>query len=141
MTDSERPSAVGSGLYLTSLGLCLLTALLILWVPGPTIGALETFTRTVFDHATPFFLLSVSGFLLLCVVLALSPAGRRRLGAEDSRPEFSTISWLSMLFAAGMGTGLVVWGVAEPMTHLLKPPVGPPGQDQALAFLLTPFPP
>ncbi len=100
---------------------------------------LETFTRTVFDHATPFFLLSVSGFLLLCVVLALSPAGRRRLGAEDSRPEFSTISWLSMLFAAGMGTGLVVWGVAEPMTHLLKPPVGPPGQDQDLAFLITHF--
>ena len=111
MSKSHETPALGSRLYRASLGLCLVTALLILLTPGPTISVLETFTRTVFDHATPFFLLSVSAFLLLCVILALSPVGRRRLGPEDSKPEFSTISWLSMLFAAGMGTGLVVWAV------------------------------
>ena len=49
--------------------------------------------------------------------LALSPYGKIRLGQDDDRPEFSTVSWLTMLFAAGMGVGLLYWGTAEPLTH------------------------
>ena len=65
-----------------------------------------------------------TGALLFCLWLALGPHGRRRLGPPEARPEFGTLSWLAMLFAAGMGTGLVVWGVAEPVTHALHPPGG-----------------
>ncbi|MEM8852234.1 MAG: BCCT family transporter [Pseudomonadota bacterium] len=64
-----------------------------------------------------FVMLSVTGMLVLCIVLAISPYGRIRLGADDDRPEFSTPSWIAMLFAAGMGVGLLFWAVAEPLTH------------------------
>lgn len=60
--------------------------------------------------------------LLLCFGLAFSPLGKIRLGRDDERPEFSTIAWLSMLFAAGMGAGILYWGVAEPITHFGSPP-------------------
>lgn len=64
-----------------------------------------------------FVMLSVSGMLIFCGWLALSPYGAVRLGADDDRPEFSTPSWIAMLFAAGMGVGLLFWAVAEPLTH------------------------
>ena len=64
-----------------------------------------------------FVMLSVSGMLILCIWLAFSKYGSIRLGADDDRPEFSTPSWIAMLFAAGMGVGLLFWAVAEPLTH------------------------
>ncbi|WP_328795417.1 BCCT family transporter [Jannaschia marina] len=76
-----------------------------------------------------FVMLSVSGTLFLCAGLAVSPWGVIRLGADDDRPEFSTASWIAMLFAAGMGVGLLFWAVAEPLTHyafaaeFMDPPV------------------
>lgn len=69
-------------------------------------------------------LLLATGSLLFCLWLGLSRHGRRRLGREGEQPEFGTLSWIAMLFAAGMGTGLVVWGVAEPVTHAVAPPGG-----------------
>lgn len=65
----------------------------------------------------------VSSLLLMaCVAIALSPLGRIRLGDSGSKPEFSTTAWLAMLFAAGMGSGLLYWGVAEPIIHIANPP-------------------
>lgn len=64
-----------------------------------------------------FVMLSVTGMLVLCIWLAFSRYGNVRLGADDDRPEFSTPSWIAMLFAAGMGVGLLFWAVAEPLTH------------------------
>ena len=64
-----------------------------------------------------FIMASVSFMLLVCIWLAFSRYGRIRLGRDDDKPEFSTISWLTMLFAAGMGVGLLYWGSAEPLTH------------------------
>ena len=54
--------------------------------------------------------------------LAISKYGTIRLGSEDGRPEFSFLTWISMLFSAGLGVGLVFWGVAEPMSHYFSPP-------------------
>ena len=64
-------------------------------------------------------MLTVSFLLLVCLWLAASRHGTLKLGAEDDEPEFSTASWLAMLFAAGMGVGLLYWGTAEPLTHYL----------------------
>jgi glycine betaine transporter len=64
-----------------------------------------------------FVMLSVTGMLIMCLYLAFSRFGDIRLGADDDRPEFSTPSWIAMLFAAGMGVGLLFWAVAEPLTH------------------------
>jgi BCCT family betaine/carnitine transporter len=62
-----------------------------------------------------FIMIMGNLFVLLCVVLALSPFGRVRLGGPDARPQFGFVSWFSMMFAAGMGVGLLYWGVAEPV--------------------------
>lgn len=70
------------------------------------------------------FVLASTGFVVLALLLAFSRYGRIRLGKDDERPEFSTGAWISMLFAAGMGIGLVFWGVAEPLYHLGAPPMG-----------------
>ncbi len=66
-----------------------------------------------------FMMISVSAILLFCVALTLLPVARIRLGGDNATPEFSRLSWLAMLFAAGMGIGLMFWGVAEPMTYYL----------------------
>lgn len=55
--------------------------------------------------------------------VAISDHGKLRLGAEGEEPEFSFPTWLDMIFSAGMGVGLVFWGVAEPMTHYVDPPL------------------
>ncbi len=70
-----------------------------------------------FESRGWFVMLSVSAMLFLCIWLAFSGYGTIRLGADDDQPEFSTPSWIAMLFAAGMGVGLLFWAVAEPLTH------------------------
>ena len=67
------------------------------------------------------FSLTVSILLLFSLCLALSRYGRIRLGPDDSSPEFNMLAWISMLFSAGMGIGLVFFGVAEPVLHYLAP--------------------
>ncbi len=64
-----------------------------------------------------FFLSAANIFVLLCVGLILSPLGRVRLGGREATPDYSYTGWFSMLFAAGMGIGLMFYGVAEPMSH------------------------
>lgn len=70
------------------------------------------------------YLIATTLFIVFLLFLALSRFGRIRLGKDDDRPEFGTISWLAMLFSAGMGIGLVFFGVAEPISHLIEPPLG-----------------
>lgn len=79
-----------------------------------------------------YYLLAVLGFLLFCLFLAFSRYGKIKLGRDDEQPEFSTLSWFAMLFSAGMGIGLVFYGVAEPVSHYLTPPGGlTPGTPEA----------
>lgn len=84
-----------------------------------------------------FYMLVAAFFVLFVIVLAISPYGKIRLGKDDERPEFSWISWVSMLFAAGIGVGFVFWGVAEPVLNYLNPPVGfdPETSESAIAGL------
>lgn len=70
------------------------------------------------------FVLASAGFLVFSLFLAFTRYGNIKLGPDDSVPEFSTFSWVSMMFATGMGIGLMFWGVAEPLTHLNAPPLG-----------------
>ncbi len=70
------------------------------------------------------YLWVVFGLVVLSAFLALSRYGDLKLGAEDEEPEFSLWSWFAMLFAAGMGIGLVYWGLAEPLLHYRSAPPG-----------------
>lgn len=76
----------------------------------------------VIHHFGWFYILSVAVFLLVLLGIASSRYGDIRLGPDDARPDFSFASWLAMLFAAGMGIGLMYFGVGEPMLHWLTPP-------------------
>ncbi len=71
-----------------------------------------------------FYILIATAFLVFVVFLALSRYGKVKLGPEHSEPEFSVFSWAAMLFAAGIGTDLMFFAVAEPVTQYLAPPVG-----------------
>lgn len=94
------------------------------------VAALETVTR-VFGW---FYLFSVFGFVIFLLVLAFGKYGKVRLGPQDSTPNYSFFSWVSMLLAAGFGVGLVFYGMAEPMRHYLEPPYGDmPGETEAAA--------
>jgi glycine betaine transporter len=70
------------------------------------------------------YLIATTGFVMFSVALGLSRYGAIRLGAEAEPAEFTFKSWLAMIFSAGMGIGLVFWGVAEPMMHFNEPPLG-----------------
>lgn len=82
-----------------------------------------------------FYLLATFAFLVFSIYLAFSKYGAIRLGADTDRPEYSNRSWFAMLFSAGMGIGLVFWGVAEPLSHYMTPPQGATPQTAEAARL------
>lgn len=71
-----------------------------------------------------FYLLSATIFLVFALALIFTKYGNIKLGKDTDEPEFSSITWFAMLFSAGMGIGLVFWGVAEPLSHYHQPPSG-----------------
>ena len=85
----------------------------------------------VADDAGWFTVLTVAGFLVFIIGIAASGFGRLKLGPDHSTPDYSYASWFAMLFAAGMGIGLMFFGVAEPIRHFAEPPVGEPGTAAA----------
>jgi BCCT family betaine/carnitine transporter len=77
-------------------------------------GWLRPAVTSTFDW---FFLLAGNIFVLVCIGLMISPLGRIRIGGTEAKPEFSYAGWFAMLFAAGMGIGLMFFGVSEPISH------------------------
>lgn len=71
-----------------------------------------------------FFVLTSTFFVIFVIWIAASKYGRIPLGEDGEKPEFKTISWIAMMFSAGMGIGLMFWGVAEPLSHFVNPPPG-----------------
>lgn len=79
------------------------------------------------------YLISMIIFFGFIVYFAFGKYGKIRLGSDDSRPEYSNMTWFGLLFGCGMGVGLVFWGVAEPLTYYLNPPDGIEVASQASA--------
>ncbi|OHX67296.1 BCCT family transporter [Flammeovirga pacifica] len=98
---------------------CSVIAFIFLIFPKDSISFLEMIINFLLHKLDRPILWFVSIILLFCIGLALSPLGKIKLGNQS--PEFSTFSWVAMLFAAGMGSGLIFWGVAEPVYHLNAP--------------------
>jgi glycine betaine transporter len=98
-------------------------------------GASQALAFTT-EHFGWLYLFVTTAFLLFCIGVGLSDYGHIRLGADGESPEFPYPAWLGMIFSAGMGVGLVFWGVAEPMTHYNLPPLGlAPAQTPEAASL------
>ena len=85
------------------------------------------------------FVLTASGFVVFVLWLALSRFGNIPLGRDDEEPEFRTVSWVAMMFSAGMGIGLMFYGVSEPLTHYVTPPpgTGAEGNPQAVQHAMA----
>ncbi|WP_244165247.1 BCCT family transporter, partial [Streptomyces silaceus] len=78
-----------------------------------------------------FFMLTATGFVVFALWLAISRYGKITLGQEGEEPEFKTVSWVAMMFSAGMGIGLMFYGVSEPLAHFTTPPPGTDPADDA----------
>lgn len=119
--DLERASKVGPVFYV-SIGIALG---FVVWGVFFS-GSMEAFNAAAMSAITGAFgwvyLIATTLFIVFLIFLACSRFGKIRLGKDTDRPEFSTAAWLAMLFSAGMGIGLVFYGVAEPMTHFSSPP-------------------
>ncbi|MEH7179156.1 glycine betaine uptake BCCT transporter [Neobacillus vireti] len=122
MTRKNQRS--GNSVFIISL---LLTLIFIIWGVFFTEN-LTKVTDIVYsgsiDYLGWFYLAATLFFVIFSVYLLFSKYGDIRLGKKTDRPDFNTASWLAMLFGAGMGIGIVYWGVAEPVTHYTTPPYG-----------------
>jgi len=109
--DIHNPVFLISGL--TIIGFVLIT---LMFQQGASefFGWLRPAVTSNFDW---FFLSSGNLFVLFALLLVITPLGKVRLGGQDARPDYSYIGWFAMLFAAGMGIGLMFFGVSEPMSH------------------------
>lgn len=123
MTDATNSSRPGWVFYLS---LLFLGAFVVVGVvlPDQLARGAEVALDFTTEHFGWLYLFATTGFLIFCLGVALSDYGHIRLGADGESPEFPYPAWLGMIFSAGMGVGLVFWGVAEPMTHYNEPPLG-----------------
>ncbi len=99
--------------------------------PDASSGVFTAAQNWITHTAGWFYVLTVAGFLVFVVILAVSGYGRIKLGPDHSEPDYSYTSWFAMLFSAGMGIGLMFFGVAEPVMHYASPPVGEGGTAAA----------
>ncbi|HZG71114.1 MAG TPA: BCCT family transporter, partial [Chondromyces sp.] len=100
---------------------------------------------TVMDSWQQFFLVNfgwyyqliATFFLLFALFLIFSRYGKIKLGKDEDKPEFKRVTWFAMLFSAGMGIGLLFFGVSEPISHFAaNPPLGEGGTDEAAKIAL-----
>lgn len=96
-------------------------------MPGTADAAFKAAQSWTIDTFGWFYIAAVAAFLVVVLVLGFGPAGRLKLGPDDAEPDFPYVSWLAMLFAAGMGIGLMYFAVAEPVQHYIAPPEAPSG--------------
>src|SRR5690554_3212807 len=85
--------------------------------PAESKAILDGAKSGIINNFDWFFILSANIFVVFSISLIFLPVGKIRLGGQDAKPEFSTMSWFAMLFAAGMGIGLMFWAVAEPVAY------------------------
>ncbi len=117
----DRPVFVSAAAVL--IGLVAVTAIL----PSSVDSLFQSLQDTIVANASWYYVLVVAVIIVSVIFLAFSRYGDIKLGPDHSEPEYSNLSWFSMLFAAGMGIGLMFFGVAEPVMHFLSPPLGAGG--------------
>ncbi|GKU82142.1 glycine betaine transporter OpuD [Niallia sp. NCCP-28] len=133
MGDIRHHMKKGSVVFIVSLAV--LVILCIAGILAPT--ALENATGAIQFYITNtfgwYYLIIVTFFVVICLYLLISPLGQIKLGKQEDKPEFSRLTWLAMLFSAGMGIGLVFYGTAEPISHyIISSPTGMEGTDQGM---------
>ncbi|MBU1254218.1 MAG: BCCT family transporter, partial [Alphaproteobacteria bacterium] len=130
---------VNPPVFYISAGLILLFAVFGAVFAEPAAVLFTRLQATIVSDFGWFYVAAVAGFLVFVIYLMFSRHGDVKLGPDESEPDYSYLSWFAMLFSAGMGIGLVFFGVAEPIQHYAAPPSGEGGTVEAArqAMVLT----
>lgn len=110
-------------IFFLSAGFTVAFVICLVLFPGPIGDAFAAGRAWIVTNLGWFFILGVNVWLGFLIWAAVSRHGHIRLGPKGSRPEYSNLSWFTMLFAGGIGTVLMFWGVAEPISHFSSPPL------------------
>ncbi|MEN5075128.1 BCCT family transporter [Isoptericola cucumis] len=130
---ARRASTLARGVFYPAAGIIVLFVLLAVFATQATTNVMNTLQREVIGVFGWYYVLIVAGFVVFAIWMGLSRFGDIVLGPDDEAPDFKLPVWFSMLFATGMGIGLVYFGVAEPLSHFESPKPGVNGDDAALA--------
>lgn len=137
MADTSTPkSSINPPVFYSSAIVIIAFVLFAVLAPdqaGAIFGSVQSWITNTMGW---FYLLSMGIFLIFCLIIAFSRFGSIKLGLNHDEPEYSYLSWFAMLFAAGMGIGIMYFGVAEPVTHYLKPAVGVGQTPEAAQFAM-----
>ncbi|MDM1246204.1 choline BCCT transporter BetT [Acinetobacter sp. R933-2] len=122
---------VNPNVFFSSVGIIVLFLAVVIFTPNAFELITQHMNQWITDSFSWFYVLSVAIFLMVLVFIALSDMGKIKLGPDHSQPSYSNGSWFAMLFTAGMGIGLMFFGVAEPVMHYVNPPTGEPQSIEA----------
>jgi glycine betaine transporter len=136
VTERQETANQFGIVFYVSVGISLVFVLAGVLLTKPFNKALATTVGWIIESLGWFYLLVTAFFLVFVLFLAFSKYGKLRLGGPDEKPEFGRFAWFAMLFQAGMGIGLLFWGVAQPLLHYRTPPFGQeePGSSEAAAL-------
>jgi len=123
----RRKTNFAKGIIIPGLSVLFLLSILCAFFPDGTQNFLSKVQQSIYNNLSWVYILLVSFFVIFQLILAVSKYGNIRLGADNSEPQYGFFSWIAMLFAAGMGIGLMYYGVAEPMSHYVNPAI--PGTE------------
>lgn len=124
-------------LFWTTLIIFIITVVVGVLTPHKLASVLKTLQAFITTNFTWYYLLFTASCLMFSIWAALGPYAHLKLGKDDDEPEFSTISWMAMLFSAGVGLGFIFWGIAEPLTHYMQTPYrAEPGSAAAVPVAL-----
>ncbi|ADP14777.1 high-affinity choline transport protein [Achromobacter xylosoxidans A8] len=131
MTSETRPSTINRPVFIPAAVFTLLLVGFAILAPKAAQSLFESVQGWILGNASWFYILVVAIILLAVVFLAVSRYGDIKLGPDHSEPDYRNFTWFAMLFSAGMGIGLMFFGVAEPVMHFMAPPVGEGGSVAA----------
>lgn len=130
---TERNPQVLKWVFWPAAIIVLAFALFALLLPGVAETAFRAVQTSIVNAFNWYYVLIAAFFVAFCLFLGFSRFGDIKLGRDDEEPEFSAMSWFALLFAAGMGIGLVFYGVSEPLSHFANPRPGVEGTPAQLA--------
>ncbi len=127
----DSKSGLNPPVFYTSAGIILFISLFAVILPDVADSVFKSLQAAIVENASWYYVLTVAIILLSAVYLGVSRLGGIKLGPDHSKPDYGNFSWFAMLFSAGMGIGLMFFGVAEPVMHFLTPPHGDGGTVEA----------
>ena len=139
--SNGQPAHFNPPVFYSATAVLLLMVAYAVLVPDHATSTFKSLQAWVVTHMSWYYVLAVAIILITTIAIAMSRFGEIKMGPEHAEPDYDFTSWFAMLFSAGMGIGLLFFGVAEPVMHYLDPPVGETGTVSAAreAMVLTFF--